>query len=321
MPLYTKPSKLMVYDLINEANPGLTTPVTVDNVKLGIPTVIPNAQSNSQNTRIMLSGTTTGEYINKFEVKYTRIDLALLLRSQLIEINKFSPKADTTLNAFLLSALLPDINAKYGLNFEMGVDVNEVQIPRGTQVDGKWTSTTTVTIAGGSLGYVGTFRIKWTQAPQDLEGMITTKELQGRLFPGGNDFTGVHKEIMDSVSYGFDFSSTLYKWVAYNGAAINDMLLGFSGSPSPAWTSFVNEALGIVNATFGTNYKCTLNSNGYLSTPGEFSGMRFSAVYIPGNGAPAANKSFTHVMVIKIPADCPWATGTLYLHINYPNPN
>lgn len=315
MPLYSKPSKDLVYDLINEANPGLDNPISQANVSLGTPTAIAGAAWPASNTSIVVSpGAGSGDYIGRQTLTYRRLDLSALFRGQVIQIKKFKSivGSNTGTVMFTIYQLLADINSQYGMNLTED-DVNNGNILRlGTLEDGQYTTTVTVTTKATSLGYTGSFQLKWLNTKQSLEDMVTVRTLGGRLFPGGNDFSGAHKTILNMAGWGIDAGSALRRTGStWNGSAVATRPITSSEQP------WVAAALADVNVKCGTSYKCTTNGS-YLTT-NEFFSMVYTIVTLPNANYPDANSTdFNRLIILTAPADCPWAIGDMYLHVNYP---
>ena len=315
MPLYTKESKALVYDLINEANPSLAIPVTQTNVTLGTPAVIANQAWPNNNTSIVATPAAgSGDYIGRQTLTYRRLDLAALFRGQTIQIKKFKSTASSSAATVMYTVyqLLNDINSKYGMNLTQD-DVADANITRGSTLeDGQYTTTITVTTKATSLGYTGSFALKWLNTKQSLEDMITVRTLGGRLFPGGNDFSGSHKEILAMAGYGLDVSSAWRQTNStWNGAAWAKQVIG-----SASYQVF-QLMLDSVNSKCGTAYKIT--NGGSYQTTNEFAGFSWQCITLPNANYPEANSTdFNRLFIITAPDDCPWAIGEMYLHCNYP---
>lgn len=315
MPLFNKPSPALVYDLINEANPGLPVALTSGNSKLDNPvtaTVPGRAELNTAITVIP----TSGDYIGRRLVNYRRLGLDKLLRGILVQIDKYSPTQSAAGSVvFTVYSLLPMINAKYGLNLTTD-DINDINITRGnTQEGGFYTTTVTVTAKATSLGYVGSFALKWKGAPQDLESMITVTNLDGRSFPGGNDFdTPGHAPIVNNMAYNIDWSAFItsgVKWDSYpnsiEGAGTNVVAFG---------NRFIDE----LNRLYGKGLVYPTNAApayAYQSWAGRVVDLSTQA---GRDSAPLANfKYYNRVLIWTIPeADTAkgCGAGQHYIHYN-----
>lgn len=306
MPIFNKPSADLVYDLINQANPQLVKPVTTVNTKLGVPSVIAVPGLNKLNTSIVISAVAGGDYIGRKQVNYRRIDLAALTRGVTIAIDRYSPTAVTGSNAvaFTVYQLLPFINQRYGLNLTTD-DINDGNIIRGnTQVNGQYTATVTVTAKTGSLGYVGSFSLKWTGAAQDIGLMLAITELPARQFPGGNDFSDNHT-VLNSLTYGYDWTSifTANPWYQFP-----------AGNPTAniAINTTMGAVLAYINSTYGLNI--TVNFRFDL----EYGS--FELVTLPSAKYPELNSDYYNRCLVFTPtsasAKSQLGAGVMQMHYN-----
>lgn len=319
MPIYKKPSPELVFDLINEANPSLDIPLTPTNVQLGKPVALTAAPWPAANTEIEVSAAPgTTEYTGKKTLSYRRLEFASLWRGQTIQIEKYIDVTGMSSGTavFTVHQLLGDINQQYGVNLTVS-DVNNTVITRGSLgPDGQYTRTVTASARSDSLGYTGTFQLVWKNAKQSLQDMVTVRELNGRLYPGGNDFSGEHKDVLHCAGFSIDITATFREiWPGFGATALSDSNI----SSYPQLEPVIQAALTMVNAKCGTNYQRSA-AGSYLTTPGDFAGfLRFSNRILPNTLFPETNSTdFNRCMIIPAPNDCPWGTGNLYLHYNYP---
>jgi len=206
MPLYLKPSKDEVYDLINQANPNLGFVASPLNVSLSAPAAATVSGQPNLNTKTTLSAVQGGDFMGRKEVFYRRRNLTSLFRGITVQIDLYRAPVASNQIAYTLYQLLPYINAKYGMSLTED-DLININVLYGSTVEGGFNTTTvTVTAKATSMGYIGSFALKWKSAPQDLATMIGVSELGGRLYPGGNDFTA-HKRILNFMGYGTDWSA------------------------------------------------------------------------------------------------------------------
>lgn len=315
MAIYNKVAKALVYDLINEANPNLTKKVSDINTVLGAPSAIVGAVFPAPNTNIVLSQAPgTSDFIGRQTLKYRRLDLSQMFRGITAQVTKFASKGMATAGSvvFTVYELLNDINTLYGLKLTED-DINNGNILRGSTLqDGQYVSTVTVTVKATSLGYVGSFALKWLNTPQSLKDMITNTDLDGRIFPGGNLFDETHKDIVSSRTYGLDASATLAPigaaWTPFAKA-----LLTWN-----TWSSIYNNTIlpYLRAATGQSKWKWASNGN-YLTSEGDIGGMQHALYQLPAAGYPEGNsRFFGWVLVVYIPEDCPWASGEIILHFN-----
>lgn len=246
MPIFNKPSADLVYDLINQANPQLVKPATAVNTKLGVPAVIATPGLNKLNTSIVLAAVPGGDYIGRKTVNYRRIDLAALTRGMTIAIDRYSATQSAAGTVvFTIYQLLPFINQRYGLNLTTD-DIADGNILRGsTLVNGQYTTVVTVTAKSGSLGYIGSFSLRWTGAAQDIALMLAITELPARKFPGGSDFSDNHT-VLNALTYGYDWTTifTANPWYGYPAGSPNSNI---------AINTTMNAVLAQINSTYGLN--------------------------------------------------------------------
>lgn len=305
MPLYNKPSKALVYDLINAANPTLPTPLTAANMSLSDVKAATVSGRPDLNTAITASSI-GGDYIGRKTLNYRRLDLATMFRGQILQINRYSPtQSGAGSVVFTLYNLLPIINAQYGLNLTTD-DVNDLNILRGnTQENGFYTATVNITTKTASLGWVGTVALKWKSAPQDLASMITVTDLNARLFPGGNDFTTPgRRPVMNNLMYGIDWSPLL-STTPYSGYP-NVMV------QNAATTAFLNAVFNQCNTAFGTAFP-----QQSPWTAAMFVGVE--VVVLPSAKYPEANSKYYNRLLTWDTPDALVATygnGRNYIHFN-----
>lgn len=308
MPIFNKPSADLVYDLINQANPQLVKPATTVNTKLGTPTVIATPGLNKLNTSIMLAAVPGGDYVGRKTVNYRRIDLAALTRGLTISIERYSANQNSTSSnavVFTVYQLLPFINQRYGLNLTTD-DIYDANILRGTTlVNGMYVTSVTVTAKAGSLGYVGSFALKWMGAAQDISLMLAITELPARAFPGGNDFTDGHT-LLNALTYGYDWTAIFQAnpWYQYPGT-------------SPHATAAINTTMAAViqyiNTTFGTAFAPTFlfNQEGYAA---------FEVLTLPSTKYPELNSEYYNRCLVFTPTSATAKTqmgvGQMQLHFN-----
>lgn len=315
MPLFTKPSPALVYDLINEANPDLPVALTTANAKLDNPTTATVSGRPELNTAINVISI-GGDYIGRKALNYRRLALDKLLRGITVQMNKYSANQGAAGSVvFTVYNLLPLINSKYGLNLTTD-DVADVNILRGnTQENGYYTTTVTVTAKPTSLGYVGSFGLKWKSAPQELESMITVTSLNARKFPAGNDFvTPGHATIVNNMAYGIDWSSFITSGVHWDNYPNS---IEGAGTNIVAWGSrFIDE----LNRLYGKNLQKPYNAAPAYAYQGWAGRVVDLSTQAGRDSAPLANyKYYNRVLIWTIPdsdtqAGC--GAGQHYIHYN-----
>jgi hypothetical protein len=301
MPLYTKAASALVYDLINAENPSLPKVVTSTNVALGTPTALTNSSWPAANTSIVLSAKNS-DYIGKQTVNYRRLDLSKMFRGMTVEVAKYVDVTSATASTVVWTVLtlLSDLNALYGLQLTAD-DLTDANIVRGSTLENsQYTTTVTVTVKSTSLGYTGSFSLKWINALQNLSSMVLTTDIGGRAFPGGNDFTDAHV-VINSVAWGYDFSSlaAANPWISYP--------TGYTVSQNSSTVTFINAAMAAINAQYGT----TLPTNG---TAAEWA---LAGIVLTAANAAYPEVDFVdynHCFVITAPAR--YGVSQFYFHFN-----
>lgn len=305
MPTYDKPSAEMVYDLINEANPSLPFQVSPSNMNLGVPSNVTPSGNNIQDTQITLSAKPNSDFIGRASVRYRRINLGTLFRGMVVQIAKWSPNlpggSGTTM--FTVHQLLDDINAKYGIKLSPE-DVTNQNITRGNTLEnGKYTRTVTVAAAAGSLGFKGSFTLKWLEAPRDLEGMVTLTDIAGRAFPGGNVFDENHLKVMNFMATGIDWTDQMTGWtrLPFTRQAM------VSGSTlRPFYETIL---IPWLNATYGLDLTWADWSDRWFHT----------GLAIPAADLPEANSRYCdRLIIIEPPTEAGerGVVGRLMIHLN-----
>lgn len=159
---YTKQSKTLLVDLINEDN---TTGLTPSLVEFGVPSVL----IGDRNTSITLTGATGSGYKDAVDLTYNRVD-----------VNGFVGTVDLTFQAgeaLTIAELVPEVNSL--LNINLGEqDFVDVVIPSFGNTPNE-TQPVTLTIAPNSLVYIGQLTILVSNGELDLADLITTTELNG----------------------------------------------------------------------------------------------------------------------------------------------
>lgn len=310
MPLYKKSSQALVYDLINEANPTLPIPLTPSNTTLA--SVQPATVSGRPELNTSLVCISKGgDYIGRAPLNYRRLSLNTLFRGITVQINKFSANQSAANSVvFTIYNLLQQINQQYGVNLTTD-DVSDANIVRGsTQENGYYTTTVTVTAKSTSLGYVGSFALKWRGDAQDIASMISVTDLNARRFPGGNDFTGNHDIILNNMAYGIDWTAFIAqgKW---DGFATDTFV------PGSNTLAFGNRFIAEINRLYGT----TLSQGSDPAPAYSYNGWNpriYDLTTDAGRkAAPEANSDYyNRVLMLSPPANAGSGVGTHYIHYN-----
>jgi len=317
MPIFNKSSAALVYDLINQANPSMPIPVSPANATLGVPAAATVAGQPLLNTAVVVAAITGKDYLGRKSVNYRRLNLATLTRGMTIQINKFSTAQNSgNPNAVVFSVydLLQSINQQYGLNLTTD-DVIDGNILLGsTQENGYYTTSVTVNAKPGSLGYTGSFTLKWRADGQDISGMIAVTDLDGtRKFPGGNDFSGAHAVVVSNMAYGVDWSDFILAGVKWNS---------YPNSWEGASTQLIQwmaRFLTRLNALYGTTLVTDTpdgTAYGFSTWNGRVVDLSTAAGKL---SAPEANADYyNRVLILTVPTalEATYGAGTHYIHYN-----
>jgi hypothetical protein len=239
-----------------------------------------------------------------------------MFRGITVLVKKYAARNPTAANqlAFTIFELLPDINRLYGLNLTED-DVNTGNILRGSTLEGgQYTTTVTVTTKATSLGYIGSFSLKWMNTPQSLVDMITSLDLDGRKYPGGNLFDETHLPILSGEAYRLDFTQTLTN-VGYIPSAFAKQTIVWNST----WINIYTALAAAINSASGgrTNLRSYVGGENYKTHPGSLVGMQHQCVTLPSTEFPELNSRFyNRCVIVFVPDDCPWAAGHLLIHFN-----
>lgn len=313
MAIYNKQSIQLLCDLINASNPALVPPVSPAIIRFSLPSVVVPVAPAIQNTKLTLFGIAAGPYIGKTDVTYRRIDLSKLMRGMTVQINRYSvngASASSGAVVFSIYNLLPHINAKYGLSLTTD-DVTDGNITRGTTLEGGfYTNTIVVTTKATSMGFIGSFTLKWKQAAQDISTMISVVTLAGRAFPGGNVFDGSHRPVVNTASYGVDVTdvSLATPWLGYPNS-INSVS---SHATTVAW---FNACIAEINLRTGTTLP-----TGTVNDTAQFPAASITLVTLPSALYPEANsKYFNRALIfdmVNATQIAKWGVGRFIFHLN-----
>lgn len=318
MPVITKVSQDLVFDLINQSNPNSPVKFSPNNLKLGKMTTLTPTGGAIQNTKIMLSNKPTSEYIGRVEVSYRRIDLAKLFRGLTITMNKFSllAKSSTTAWNSFVKDLLPTFNTMMGTAFTAD-DLVDVAVGRGSlNAQNRYQNTITISAAATSLAYVGSFSFTWVDAPQDIDTIVTVTDLNGRAFPGGNVFDANHPCVLNGIGYAVDWTDTLTDIYGGNFAITENGFVN-AGNFASGMNAAVRVGIEAMLAQLNTMYP----SIPKFTPSAMYDKWTYRFTPLPASGFPEANAEFFNRALILTP-NAPGTTGDsfagiLMLHYNY----
>lgn len=313
MPIVNKTSPELVYEAINEANPDLPVAASPATVVLGTPVVqVPPAGTNA-NTKLNITPAGDGSYLGRKEIQYRRRDLSIWFRGMTVRVDAWHPNKSSSaswVNTFTLYQLLPRINAKYGLNLTTD-DVSDAQFQANSNSldpDGRpWTSRPMIAKTG-SLGWLGTITVEWHDAARSLADAIAINDLPNtRTYPGGNDFSGAHKEIVNFMGFGVDWTN----WAATNPWPGYPTIGNVS---STAWNAWLTKFFTEINRIYGTSLSGVSGTDvpypvGVAASP--------RVITLPDAAYPELNSRFyNRCLLVPIMAGSVSMVGTFALHYN-----
>lgn len=333
MGIYTKPARQMLIDLINEGNPDLPFAINTTDYEFTRPVAI-ETQPNGHNTEIRIMAKPGAPYIGNVLLTYRRLNLAYLFRNIVPTIKQWVPNGGnptaSNIRAYLHD-FLPLFTKKYGINLQAS-QINNVALRERDGLDPN--QYFNIVANPESLIYVGSTQAQWILGRRRLSELLQVDEVEGRLYPDGNDFSEdfERRPLLTELTHYIDF--TMYhqengiNWDRYKNETFRQ---GYSGN----WSNQVNQLRqenlyrDILNTLLMENYDFRLripstsandihyrtlpNSNGEVGV----AGIPYRVIALPHNDFPEANSEFFNsAVVIQIPDDCPWGIGNVFLHFN-----
>lgn len=285
MSYYSKPQIELLLTLINESNPGLLELRDLENTTIGVPFARTPKSGEIQDTSLELYANPETFYLGKQIVHYRRIDLGRLFANMTLELEYWQ-------SANLSRAQWVEmINVKYGLQL-----VEADFIHYGNMGE----TTHTLTVAGTSLAYRGSFRIRWVRGKRALDQIFLNEAYSGlywdRLFDE-------NKPLMTVVNFGTDYSRFNNVNLISNGYRLNN-----SGTYS-------GDILGIID-WFNSVSGMSLDLNSDHTLPNGVKGLTLSRFTLPNANVPEANHhKFNRVLTISSTA-ASWFCGKILIHYN-----
>jgi len=292
---FRKPQDDLLYDLIEEANPGFKDKFAkgsfvIDNLRSYTPQA-----GEIANTIARLRAAPGTAAIGVLDIKYRRIDLSKLFKN-------ISPITLTTWNsatALPIAQVIAEINQRFGLYLRVE------DFPSNSAGIG---STSTAMTCTGSQCFIGQFSARYVKAKRDLDDAIVSNnggshDLNGRLWQGGNTFDGGRKTQGDYLTYGMDLSAV--------AATING--LAASGSMA-AGNANLTAIVAEMNKQMGSNLFDASQAHSVQGGMGGLAYTRLSA--LPNASYPFANSAkYSKVLMLTAQATS-WFQGVMYLHYN-----
>lgn len=299
---YRKPSTQLIYDLIEESNPGFKAQYPLDSLQfISVTNVaVDGADPHQNDTQVTCTGVPGSGIIGRVTVKYRRINLTTLFRSVSLILSTYVAGTDPLSRA----GWIAEVNARFG------VSVQDSDFTAGTY--GQLTSGTvyTIPVISTSLCYKGSLsQLQWLRGKRPMSDMFPTqlsKSLLGRFFPGGNDFTTPgRKPVGQWQLYGIDgtgakATANMESWPASFVLPVGAVAANYAAMIT--W----------LNANSGRSDWSTADS----ATPGGLGGTTWYRYTLPHAAVPEANvERFNRCIVFQSVAGS-WFGGKLILHYN-----
>lgn len=272
MPLYKDTDIQNLIGLVNQANPTLPFPLDEINFIYGKPQIITPALANGHNTRVRITPKGSSPYRGAVDVTYRRIDLAVLFRSVKVEFTRWVNNQQSLVHA----EMIPILNKLYGLNLEVSK----------TSLNGSWYynatgQARTLSANPENYFYVGSTSVYWHRGLQELGiDILTTTELNGALWPQGNDFVTTPDRAMQG--------EFLLAHLDFTEFAIAS---GWTATPAGPTTINTTNHASLFN-TINQATGLSLNGNPYNAdtNPQGVNGYTGQRTVLPNAAFPMANK-------------------------------
>lgn len=313
MSLYPKASKQMLLDLVGQNNPSLPAGLSAEEFNMSAPVMTSNSTFAYTNTEIWLFPKATGKFKGRVKVAYSRLRLDTLFRSNGPVIHLYTDKPANQ-SPFTIYQLLPILNSLYGTNLTTD-DVYDGAFPAGDVnvpgYVGVRTSAIMVKAKEGSVGYTGSFGLRWVYQKLTISDLAPNTDLDGRMYPGGNDFASNHAYVLNSLTYGIPFDAQI-SHIETAGAFDGSVVIGAASQIANQQPVF-----DFINSQTGMSFTIDeANANTQYSLYGASTRI----VVLPSASLPEANSQyFNRAVVITPNSQYPLAglTGELILHYNH----
>lgn len=285
MSYYSKPQIDLLYNLINESNPGLLEPRDLVNTRIGLPFNRTPAAGEIADTSLELYATPESFYIGKQIVHYRRIDVSRLFANMTIKIDRWTPSG-----AINRTILREQINQLFGLTL---VDDD---LPN-TNWGG---STYNVDILPTSLTYKGRFRFTYTSGKRALDQILpaNVETFQSRFW----DSRYVEgKPLLSLVNVGHDYTRYATEANAIsNNWTINNTVPNFG-----LLANWYSQLCGI-----------RIDPSLSHTEPGGVAGLTFTRFALPNVNAPEGNAGRFNRVILISSRDDSWFAGKIIMHYN-----
>lgn len=290
---YKRSAEAILYDLIEESNPGFQASHPLADLVFGVPTAISTPTGSIVNTSVLIKGKPGSQTVDKRTVTYRRINMASLFRNVgpggVVRVTKYL--AATQLPIAELPKLLLD---QYGLNIPLA----------------NLSGATSIGVGGANnyqvinhLCFTGTITLAWAKGPQILSDLFGSDlSLAGRRYPTKLvDVGDTTKPQGEFLAYNADLSKV--------SGTLNAITSGVPQGTSGGITSIVAE----INAQVPEAAVTTQAAEAARGIGGAK--VIWTRYILPHADVPEADPAFARVVVIQSQADS-WFQGRILLHYN-----
>lgn len=290
---YRKPNSVLIFDLIEESNPGFKTKYDIAKLTISAPTpiVVDPDDPYRRDSLVTIRGGAGSNIVGAQQVSYRRINLATFTRGTLWTTDQFVPPATTLLTSDMY---VPYLSKKYGVGFT-AEDFPAPSVGRLTTG-----VTATVSVNDTSLCYTGSFRVLWNKGKQSLVDYFGKSQVAlDALF--WNAVDGFEKPKGEFLTFSMDFSDipnitpgfTQPVFVpANNTHQLPKDIVAYMRTLSPEWDWNIGDS----------------------TTQGGIEALTWSRFDLPHASVPEANSDdYTGCWAIPAAAGS-WFTGKLILH-------
>ena len=273
MPIFKGTNFNEVIAQINADNPSMPWPIDADNFLFGPPTAIASPV-NGKNTSIKITAKDSSKYRGMVEVQYHRRVLSDLFRGQTVQFTRWVNDGGSMTKA----AAIDIVNQMYGINLEDAKITGSAWAVLNDGVARTWTA------SADNYAYTGSMQVIWRRGLQQIGlDILTVQELNGALWPDGNDFVANPDRKYDGrfLLAGLDCT----EWALNNGWTASTSLGVINSTSSSALLAWINSKTGL-NLNLNP-YNVDTNPMGLGNASGSFG----SPVALP---AGAANSLRTH---------------------------
>lgn len=253
MAIYSKAALELLVEMLNRDNPDLPFQLNSTDYIYGVPTARTPVAPDYRDTSITVTPKRSAPYIGAVSLTYRRINLGSLFSGIKISLTRYQvPNVGIT-----FSTLLPLFNEKYGMNLTMADVVDRTW---GTANGGFSGTAQAIAAQATSLFCTGSMSVYWYQGKQIIgQDILTVTEVNGRLWPNGNNMTVDRTKTAEFLLADQDFTEIASQFVS----------VGNSGSVANTgpWQTifakvkdFTGVQFSIVDSSGGINGKAFLSN-------------------------------------------------------------